>query len=668
MVRRCSVAGCNSTAGLHSFPADLKIRRQWLHALGLEDREFPPRAGVCKLHFTRDCFSNAMEVEMGFSTQLALKRDAVPYAAPPARTPPPQRRLAPTMTREIGCQTEPVSSMYAGVQVNMKPMRRSKATQSRVANGTCDTGTPMEPFTECPGATSTPVKRKRCEVSTDDSSYHQDGSESSMNCTRVSNEVLHHKVTKYIVYEDKLLELFRRCPVCTRSVVVSQTIIGTLLRVKQHCAYCEYSSDWSSQPMVNNIPAGNLQLCAAVLFTGSSFCQISKFLDAFKIQGISESCFNKHQAKLLIPTINWQWKIDQDDAIENAIANGAVTLGGDMRADSPAKYGSYTMMDLKANRVIDIQLVQSNEVGNHQQMEMEGFERSLSLLEERGVVVQSLVTDRHTGVQKFMREQKKDISHFFDLWHMGKGLGKKMDVLSKGKGLQDVGLWRKSVVNHLYWSATTSTTGEEIVAKWSSVANHIQNIHSHENTLFPSCLHEPLVGDQTRHWLKPSTAACEKFTAILLSPRLLKDLHKISPEYHTSGIECFHSLILKFSPKNTVFSFKEMLCRLQLAAMHYNENAGRSQASTADGDLRYSIVFPKFKHGEFMVRALKSNPTTGYIDKLMELLFHHVVEEPQPYLDFSGQMAVPEKLCAQFIRPDKEEAVSRHGSRIFKIT
>uniref|UniRef100_A0A8C2PX67 Uncharacterized protein n=1 Tax=Cyprinus carpio TaxID=7962 RepID=A0A8C2PX67_CYPCA len=345
-------------------------------------------------------------------------------------------------------------------------------------------------------------------------------------------------------------------------------------------------------------------------------------------------------------------------AIENAIANGAVTLGGDMRADSPghsAKYGSYTMMDLKANRVIDIQLVRSNEVGNSQRMEKEGFERSLSLLEERGVVVQSLVTDRHTGVQKFMREQKKDIRHFFDPWHMGKGLGKKMDVLSKGKGLEDVGLWRKSVVNHLYWSATTSTTGEEIVAKWSSVANHIQNIHSHENTLFPSCLHEPLVGDQTRHWLKPSTAACEKFTAILLSPRLLKDLHKISPEYHTSGIECFHSLILKFSPKNTVFSFKEMLCRLQLAAMHYNENAGRSQASTADGGLRYSIVFPKFKHGEFMVRALKSNPTTGYIEKLMELLFHHVVEDPQPYLDFSGQMTVPEKLCDQFIRPDKEQ-------------
>ncbi|XP_077052820.1 uncharacterized protein LOC143702665 [Siphateles boraxobius] len=104
-----------------------------------------------------------------------------------------------TMTREIGCQTEPVNSRSAGVQANVKPIRRSKATQARMPNRSvsCDTGTLMEPFTECPGATSTPIKRKRCEVSTDDSSYHQDGSESTMNCTRVSNEVLPHKVTKY---------------------------------------------------------------------------------------------------------------------------------------------------------------------------------------------------------------------------------------------------------------------------------------------------------------------------------------------------------------------------------------------------------------------------------------------------------------------------------------
>ena len=50
-------------------------------------------AQVCNLNFTRDCFSNAIEVEMGFSTQLALKSDVVPNAAPPTWTPLPQRRL-----------------------------------------------------------------------------------------------------------------------------------------------------------------------------------------------------------------------------------------------------------------------------------------------------------------------------------------------------------------------------------------------------------------------------------------------------------------------------------------------------------------------------------------------------------------------------------------------
>lgn len=85
-----------------------------------------------------------------------------------------------------------------------------------------------------------------------------------------------HAVTKYIVHEDKLMELFKRCPVCTRSCEITKNVIGTLLQVKQSCSHCDYVHQWSSQPMVNNIPAGNLQLCAAVLFTGSSFVQISK--------------------------------------------------------------------------------------------------------------------------------------------------------------------------------------------------------------------------------------------------------------------------------------------------------------------------------------------------------------------------------------------------------
>ena len=48
------------------------------------DRDFPPRAGVCNIHFCPDCFSNLMEVSMSYSK--VLKRNAVPNVAVPVLT------------------------------------------------------------------------------------------------------------------------------------------------------------------------------------------------------------------------------------------------------------------------------------------------------------------------------------------------------------------------------------------------------------------------------------------------------------------------------------------------------------------------------------------------------------------------------------------------------
>uniref|UniRef100_A0AAV2LMS3 Uncharacterized protein n=1 Tax=Knipowitschia caucasica TaxID=637954 RepID=A0AAV2LMS3_KNICA len=102
---------------------------------------------------------------------------------------------------------------------------------------------------------------------------------------------------------------------------------------------------------------------------------------------------------------------------------------------------------------------------------------------------------------------------------------------------------------------------------------------------------KPLVGERAREWLKPSTAACERLTAILLAPRFLKDVEKISPLYHTSYIEAFHSLIIRFSPKSVCFSFKGMMARLQISALHYNENATRTHARTAaEGDATIQAI------------------------------------------------------------------------------
>lgn len=53
-------------------------------------------------------------------------------------------------------------------------------------------------------------------------------------------------------------------------------------------------------------------------------------------------------------------------------------------------------------------------------MEKEGLKRSLDLLRAHGVTFDSIVTDRHPQVQKFLREA--NITHYYDVWHIEKGI------------------------------------------------------------------------------------------------------------------------------------------------------------------------------------------------------------------------------------------------------
>lgn len=46
-----------------------------------------------------------------------------------------------------------------------------------------------------------------------------------------------------------------------------------------------------------------------------------------------------------------------------------------------------------------------------------------------------------------------------------------------------------------------------------------------------------------------------------MNKRVLNDVKKLSPLYQTSALEGFHSVILRFAPKNVAFSYLGMLCR-----------------------------------------------------------------------------------------------------------
>ncbi|XP_028444628.1 uncharacterized protein LOC114562455 [Perca flavescens] len=209
---------------------------------------------------------------------------------------------------------------------------------------------------------------------------------------------------------------------------------------------------------------------------------------AMKLQLFRYETFCRHARSFIEPAVIHHWKVTQDVNLQRLCQEEKVILGGDMRADSPghsAKYGSYTTMDLQCNTIVDIQLVQSNEVGGSYHMEKEDLTRSLALLESRGVKLDCIVTDRHPQVQKFLRE--RNITHYYDVWHMAKGISKKLEAISKQKDSQKerkkLKKWMKSINNHIYWTAASSTSGPERIAKWTAILNHVRDVHTHEDPL-----------------------------------------------------------------------------------------------------------------------------------------------------------------------------------------
>lgn len=76
-----------------------------------------------------------------------------------------------------------------------------------------------------------------------------------------------------------------------------------------------------------------------------------------------------------------------------------------------------------------IKKIQANEAGSSSGMEFLAFQKAFTFLLGTTMVIKSFISDRHTSIAKWMREEcpkkcselgKPVIKHYFDLWHIGK--------------------------------------------------------------------------------------------------------------------------------------------------------------------------------------------------------------------------------------------------------
>ena len=54
-------------------------------------------------------------------------------------------------------------------------------------------------------------------------------------------------------------------------------------------------------------------------------------------------------------------------------------------------------------------------------MEKEGLSRALQFLLDQHLTVDTLITDRHKQISKFLCKKHPDITHRYDVWHIAKG-------------------------------------------------------------------------------------------------------------------------------------------------------------------------------------------------------------------------------------------------------
>ena len=55
-------------------------------------------------------------------------------------------------------------------------------------------------------------------------------------------------------------------------------------------------------------------------------------------------------------------------------------------------------------------------------MEKEGFIRGVTFLQNEGIEVQEIVTDRHITIRKYINDELKAVKHSFHVWHIAKGI------------------------------------------------------------------------------------------------------------------------------------------------------------------------------------------------------------------------------------------------------
>ena len=408
-----------------------------------------------------------------------------------------------------------------------------------------------------------------------------------------------------------------------------------------------------------------MTLCAGTLLSGQTYGGIRRAMDYAGVRFIGKTRFYSIQKKYLFPAINHIYEKQKENILYKLKSeNIAIDVVGDGRFDSPgfcAKYGTYTIMNAQNNQIIDFFVAHVHNAGNSQRMELYGFCKVINSLINNGITINSIVTDRHTQIRKFLKDHLPNILHQFDVWHFCKNIKKKLCSRAKLKKHEDLQGWIKSITNHFWWSCATCK-GDPVLLKemWVSLLSHVSNEHEWEGfSLYHNCSHGELSDRDIEYkkWLPKNSPTYLALKEIVLDDNILRDLAYLTMFAHSGNLEVFHSLYNVYCPKRLSFSYEGMYARTQLSVLDHNSGIGRNQSTTKDGKLRYKTVSSKVS-SSWVAKKIMENKNKSYVDDILSILW----EVSSSNITGPKIESVPKNI-AKTGYPGKSEVINAHTSR-----
>uniref|UniRef100_UPI00398F3557 uncharacterized protein isoform X2 n=1 Tax=Pristiophorus japonicus TaxID=55135 RepID=UPI00398F3557 len=377
-----------------------------------------------------------------------------------------------------------------------------------------------------------------------------------------------HSLRTGIVFDTCLMSLakkaFSRCEChnCNGEIVLELHVVATAMKVVSHCCH-GHKSTWWSQPLIEGIPAGNIQLVSSIVLSGNNYRKIALMLKFLNMLPVDHQLFLKIQKSHVQPSVTSYWKKMQGEHFLE-LTHPIVVLG-DRCNNSQKNYLTYTMMDNSTHKVLDIQVIDARKKARRlRNSESSGFQRAFQCLVQNGLDVSEIVTDADPQLLSMMKLKYPSVLHQIDLWHGIKTVHERLAKVTASGNNKDLKPWIRDIIRHfVYCCQHSHGDASTLMSRWRSILHHTVNMHEWQlgdGSTAASCEHSPLADKDVKDqkWLTVGSPAHHALREVVYDKWLTSHLSYFVQARVTNERELFHDHIQMYAAENFTYDYHRM--------------------------------------------------------------------------------------------------------------